>query len=224
MIALGLDPSLTGLGWCVINTNVTGPSRVVGSGVFSTDSSQPFVTRNMYLREAVSQVLVAYPEIVGVGAESPPYGEQFSEGLYGLFVYVNEAIYQHRKDVVYFDPATVKMLAKMDPKVRRGYMDKGDMVEAVRAETGITKWNHNAADAYLVARSAAGFWDFFAGRLAIDDLTPSEYQAYAKIAKVRKGTRVVEVKSGAVFKEGTRFFQFSKVPRDLTIQVSLPRR
>jgi Holliday junction resolvasome RuvABC endonuclease subunit len=223
LIALGIDPSLTGLGWCVINTDVTGPARVIGRGVFKTTSKQIFVWRNMYLREAISKVLELYPEVQAVGSESPPYGEQFSEGLYGLFVFINEAVYRHRKDVVYFDPSQVKMLAKMDPKVRRGSMDKGDMIDAARSETGIKAWDHNEADAYLVARSAAGFWDFHAGNLKEEDLVPSEYQAYARIRTVKKNGREVEQRDGAIYKEGARFFQFSKIPSDSRIEVQLIR-
>lgn len=223
MISLGIDPSLTGLGWCVINTGVTGSARVLGRGVFSTRSDQLFVWRNIYLRESVSRVLDLYPEIQTVGVESPVYGEQFSEGAYGLYVYVNEAVYRHRKDVVYFDPLSIKMLAKMDPSIRRGYMDKGDIIDAVRAETFIRKWDNNEADAYIVARSAASFWELHGGILTPEDLVPAEYNAYTRVMQIKRRGKLVEVRSGALFKEGSRYFRFSQIPVDSPMEITLQR-
>lgn len=159
MITLGIDPSLTGLGWCVHDGSISGPGRVMAKGTFKTSAERLFYWRFMFLREAVTKVLDAYPAVEAVGVESPPFGESYSEGLFALFLYVNEAVLTRLKDVVYFDPLRVKLLAKMDPEVRRGTMDKGDIVDAAKQDTGINRWNHNEADAYIIARSAARFWD-----------------------------------------------------------------
>jgi len=214
VITLGLDPSITGFGWCVHNSEAEGPARVVARGVLSTSAKEIFVARYMYLRESIGRVIDEHPEIQAVGVESPPMGEQWSEGLYGLFVVVNEAVYLRRKDVVYFDPSTVKMLAKGDPKLRPGKMFKADMVEAAKADTGIKgRFNHNEADAYHIARFAARFWELFNGKLDTEDLTPSEHQAFAKIHTFVRGKRAGQTEyHGALFKENKRFFRFSLVP------------
>lgn len=213
MITLGVDPSLTGFGWCVCNTSVVGKDRVIAKGVFSTSSKRTFVWRYMYLRKALGVVLDSYPEIEAVGVESPPFGEGWSEGLYGLFLYTNETIFLHRKDVVYFDPLRVKLMAKMDPSVRRGSMNKADMQEAARAETGIRRWNHNEADAYIIGRTAAYFWEFFRGDLKEEDLVPAEISVFLGVkAFVRDGKgRVVKKGNGLVFEENNRFFRFSSL-------------
>jgi hypothetical protein len=167
----------------------------------------------MELRESVKGLLVTYPQIVAVGVESPPFGEQFSEGLYGLFLYVNEALYTHRKDVVYFDPGTVKMLTKEDPSTRKGKMFKTDMVDAAKADTGIKgRFNHNEADAYHIARFAARFYLFVDGGLTEEDLTPAECRAFARTHTFVRGKRKGEtVQLGAAFKEGQRFYRFSRL-------------
>ncbi len=221
MITLGLDPSLTGFGWCIHNTTVCGPRRVVAKGVFQTPASRVFVWRYMYLREAVGLVLDRFPQIDNVGVESPPFGEQFSEGLYGLFLYVNEAVFRRRKDVVFFDPQTVKRLAKMDPSVRRGSMDKGDMIEAARADSGVKRWNHNEADAYLVARSAARFWEYMRSILREDELTPAERQAFINAHTFKRGPQAGKtVTRGTAFKENDRYFEFSSLdPSELAVVV-----
>lgn len=217
MITLGVDPSLDGFGWCVHDSSKLGEARILQSGVVKTSSKTMFVKRYADLREQVGKLLDRYLVIEAVGVESPIYGESFSEGAYGLFLYVNEAIWTRRKDVVFFDPSQVKMLAKGDPRVRKGKMHKGDMVDAAKAETGV-RLNHNEADAYHVARSAARFWMLFKGQLNEDDLLPAELRAFSRIHTFVRGKRAgVTVKTGAIFKENSRFFRFSQyLPEKLT--------
>lgn len=219
MITLGVDPSLTGLGWCVHNGSVAGKGRVLAKGVYSTPATQVIYQRYRFLRQSVGQVLDTHPEIEAVGVESPPFGEGWSEGLYGLFLYVNEAIMLRCKDVVYFDPLRVKLLAKMDADVRKGRMDKEDMIAVAKEDTGVSRWNHNEADAYVISRSAARFWDFHAGRIKESDLTPSELQTFTGSHTYTKGKRAGKhVQSGLIFKENDRFYRFSAFkPEDFKI-------
>ncbi len=210
MITLGLDPSLDGFGGCVHDSSKLGEERIIQSGLVETSSKTMFVKRYASLRDHVSKLLDRYLLIEAVGVESPVYGELWSEGAYGLFLYVNEAIWSHRKDVVYFDPSQVKMLAKGDPRVRKGKMHKGDMVDAAKAETGV-RLNHNIADAYHVARSAARFWMLFKEQISQEDLLPAELRAFTRIHTFVRGKRVgTTVKTGAIFKENQRFFRFSQ--------------
>ncbi len=214
MITLGIDPSLTGFGWLVHNPSVVGPKRVIDRGVVNTPAKQLFTSRYRDLRAVVAHLLDKYPQISAVGLESPPFGEQFSEGLYALFVYINEVCFLARKDVAHFDPTTVKMLVRMDPSVRRGTIDKSDVIEAAKAETGIKIWNHNAADAYIIARSAARFFELYYGYIADDELTPAEFRAYCRLHTFVKGERAGKtVKSGMIFKEDKRFHTFSQIPQ-----------
>ena len=213
MITLGFDPSITGFGWCIHDSDALSEARVVVKGVWKSSAKTLFVQRYMDLRALVAQKLDEYPQIEAVGIESPVFGEQWSPGAYALFVYVNEVVYTHRKDVVYFDPGTVKMLAKIDPKVRKGKMFKQDMVAAARADTDIKgRFNHNEADAYHVARFAARFFMRLTNKLVDADLTPSEYRSFAKVSTLIRGERAGQVvRTGAIFKENSRFFRFSQL-------------
>lgn len=198
MIVLGIDPSLSGLGWCVHDSSVVGPDRVIAKGRVKTTTGQIIYLRHLYLKEAVSQIIEGFPEIDALGVESPIFGESYSEGAYGLFLHVNQAILQFRKDVVYFDPKRLKALARMDGSVRRGRMDKADMVDAAKQDTGIRRWNNDEADAYLVARSAARFWEYHRGVLTDADLTPAEKTPFKSLLK----------------KENDRFYLFSRLSED----------
>ncbi len=182
----------------------------------------------MDLRGSVADLLTKYqPEAVGV--ESPPFGELWSEGLYGLFLYVNEALYTGRKDVVFFDPGTLKMLVKVDHKARPGKMFKADMVEAAKMDTATTKvkWDHNEADAYHLARFAGRFWHLYREDIVTEDLTPSEYQAFAQVYTFKRGAKAgLQDFKGALYKEGSRFHRYSQIeplpkPRD---NLWLPKR
>lgn len=216
MITLGLDPSLTGFGWCVHDSNATGPARIVAKGQFKTKASDIFVTRYISLRDNITKLFKEYPQIEAVGVESPPFGALWSEGLYGLFLYVNEAIFEARKDVVFFDPQTVKMLTKIDHRARKGKMFKSDMVAAAKADTGIKgRFNHNEADAYHIARFAARFWGFVEGDIQEDELTPAEHQSFVNLHVYKRGARAgQEVRKGVAFKENSRFFRFSQLPME----------
>lgn len=210
MLALGLDPSLRGFGWCVHDSAASGARRVVAKGRWKTSARDVWVARYVYLRGEIGSLLDRYPDVDAVGVESPPFGEQFSEGLYALFVFVNEAVWSRRRDVVHFDPGTVKMLAKQDPRLRKGKMFKSDMIEAAKQDTGIARWNADEADAYHIARYAARFWALLRGEISNADLTPSEYQAFAREHTFSRGRRAGQtVATGAVFKENQRFFRFS---------------
>jgi Holliday junction resolvasome RuvABC endonuclease subunit len=213
MISLGFDPSITGYGWCIHDSEAEGPARILAKGLFSTSAKTVFVKRYMDFRDMLTKLLADHPEVECIGIESPVYGEQWSPGAYALFVYTNEVVYTHRKDVVYFDPGTVKMLAKLDPKARKGKMFKADMVAAAKVDTGITgRFNHNEADAYHVARFAARFFLRLDEKITNDDLTPSEYRAFAKVRTLKRGERAGEtVYCGAIFKENSRFYRFSKL-------------
>lgn len=214
MKVLGLDPSLRGFGWCVHDSAATGKKRVLARGRFSTSPKTVWIERYVDLRGEVQELLDRYLLVEAVGVESPPFGALWSEGLYALFLVVNEAIWSRRKDVVYFDPVTVKMLVKRDPSTRKGKMFKSDMIDAARADTGIGRWNSDEADAYHVARFTARFWELLRGELQESDLTPAEHQAFLKIHTFVRGKRAGEIeKRGAMYKEGQRFFKFSALPK-----------
>lgn len=197
MRSLGLDPSLTGFGWCVHDSDARGKARVIAKGRFTTTPSQFFAARYVQLREQVKGVLEKHP-VDCVGVESPIHGESWSEGAYGLFLYVNEAVYTHRKDVVYFDPLTLKYLTKEDSSFRKGKMFKADMINLAKADTGIGRWSNDEADAYHIARFAARFFSLLRGQITPEVLLPTEH------------TKFLTPETGTFYSKNKRFFLFSE--------------
>ena len=214
---------MTGFGWCVHDPDATHRSRVVKKGRWKTSPKDIFLRRYLFLRDCIGSVLDEFPEIQIVGVESPPFGEAWSEGLYGLFLYVNEAVYLRRRDVVHFDPLSLKLLAKEDPSVRQGKMFKADMVAMAKADTGISRWNADEADAYHIAQFAARFLLVLDGHIDEDVLSPSERHVFLRQKVITRGGKTAIIKSktsavegrtvglGTLFRENDRFFRFSKV-------------
>lgn len=213
MRVLGLDPSLTNYGWALHDTSAQASDRVVERGRFRTKPRdfRDEVSRYVYLRECLREkILELEPDAMGI--EHPVLNEQYSEGMYGLFLFSLEAIRDCAQDVILLAPPQVKRFAKDILERPKGWkMGKSDMVDAAKEDTGGSgRWDHNEADAYLVAAFSGRFWEFFVGDLHEEDLTKYEHQTFTKIRTITRGKRAgqVEVK-GILHREGDRFFLWS---------------
>lgn len=216
MKTLGLDPSLTAFGWAIHDTDAEGLARCPERGRFKTSSKQLFVDRYCEMRANVL-ALVERVGIKKVGCESPIFNDLWSEGMYGLFLYVCEALRKAKVDLVFFSPPQIKAHARdfIDrPRVGGNLwvMRKPDMVEAARDETGGKgRWDHNEADAYWVARSAARFWQHLDGVLGVEDLTLAERNQFRRIHTYKRGKRAGQtVKKGLLWREDERFFRWTE--------------
>ncbi len=216
MLVLGLDPSLTNFGWAVHDTDAQGVDRCPERGRFQTSAKMLFVDRYIEMRESVF-ALVHRLGVKRVGCEYPIFNELWSEGMYGLFLYTCEALRLAEVDLVFFSPPQIKAHARdfLDrPRVGGNLwvMRKPDMVEAAREETGGSgRWNHNEADAYWAAHTAARFWLHLDGVVGVDDLTVNETNQFRKIHTYKRGKRAGQtVKRGILYRENERFFQWAR--------------
>ena len=210
---LGLDPSLTNFGWAVHDTDATGLTRCIARGRFQTGSSTLFVDRYVSMRESL-RTLIQEVQPDRMGIEFPVFDNLFSEGMYGLFLYSCEAIKLERQDIVFWSPLQVKAHAREAIGRPKGWeMMKPDMVEAAKKDTGFKgRWNHNEADAYLVARLSARFWLLHDKVITEDSLSLTERQYFKKVHTFEKGKRAGEtVQSGVMYRENERFFRWSQL-------------
>lgn len=216
MLVLGFDPSLTNFGWAVHDTEATGTDRCPARGRFQTSSKTLFIDRYIEMRENVLAVLAKFPHIKRLGCESPVFKELYSEGMYGLFLYTCEAMRLGKRDVVLFSPPQMKTHARalLNRPVIAGkvwVMGKPDMVEAAQVDSGGSgRWNHNEADAYWVARTAARFWLHHDGVVGAADLTVAEQKQFTEIQTIQRGKRAGQtVERGILYREDERFFRWS---------------
>lgn len=214
MLVLGLDPSLSAYGWAVHDPDASGLARRVASGHEGTIPSTVPVVRFAHFRTMVANLLDKFkPDLVGI--ESPAYqAGPFQRIHFGLMMFSLEAVFDRRKDCVMFDPSTLKLLARGDPKTRRGAMTKLDMQRQVQLDTmDSSVINNNEADAYLVAKYAARFFKMQSGSLAPEDLTPAERSVFiTRSRKVKTLSGTVKKRVAHVFRENSRYFSFSKIP------------
>jgi Holliday junction resolvasome RuvABC endonuclease subunit len=224
MIVLGLDPSLRAYGWAVYDSKAKPKRKRIASGYEATLSSQVPVARFIHFRAMVKNLLEKY-EIEAVGIESPAYGGgPFSETHFGLMMFSIEVIFEKRLDCVLFDPETLKFLAKVDPKKRKGKMNKIDMQRYVSIDTNTPKLiNNNEADAYCVAKFSSRLIHLVNGDIDPEDLTESEKWTFMDKAKKRKNAKkqIVVKRTAHIFRENSRFFRFSKIPEG---NVNLPEK
>lgn len=221
MLVLGFDPSLTAFGWAVHDTEATGVDRCPARGRFQTSAKTLFVSRYVEMRENVLTLLAQHPDITRLGCESPVFKELWSEGMYGLFLYTCEAMHQAKRDVVFFSPPQMKVHARalLDrPQVagKAWIMGKPDMVEAAQMDTGGGgRWNHNEADAYWVARTAARFWSHLDGVTGLEDLTTHEQKQFTEVQTIKQGKRAGQtIERGILYREDERFFRWSQAVED----------
>lgn len=214
MKSLGLDPSLSNFGWAINDTDATGPARCVARGRYSTPADMVFVDRCVYMRESLRDLVRQHkPDKVGI--ESPFFGGSFSEGMYALFTYSNEALKVEGQDVVYFSPLQVKAHARESlGRPDKWKMQKADMVAAMKADLGGggKKVNHNEADAYLVGRLAGRFWLYLEGALPDAGLTAVERKLFAEVHTFERGKNAGKTeKTGLIYREDDRFYRWSKI-------------
>lgn len=213
MRVLGLDPSLTNFGWAIINTDIAQgqKGRLEEKGLWQTPAKMEFIERYKSQRQSlISLITEKKPDYIGI--EFPVFGNLWSEGMYGLFLFCCEALKETESDVVFWSPLQVKAHARLLIDRPKGWkMDKQDMVEAAKLDAGIGRINHNEADAYHVARLASRFWMLYAEEITEKDLDAVEKKYFTQEHTFTKGRKAGRtVKSGVIYREDERFFLWSK--------------
>lgn len=212
MLVLGADPSFTNFGWALHDTEGVGLSRCLERGRFRTPAKAIFVDRHEEIQDGL-KTLILRLGVQKIGLESPFFGGSYSEGMYALFVGVCGVLKSCKTDVVLFSPGQIKAEARnVIPRPPKWKMNKPDMVEAAKTDTGFKgRWKHDEADAYWAAVLAGRFWKFFEGGLDMKDLKENERKLFAEIHTYVRGKNAGKtVEKGLLFREDDRFFQWSK--------------
>lgn len=221
MLALGLDPSLSAYGWCVIDTKAVGQKRRVASGHEKTLPSQVPPARFLHFQAMVGGLIKSYPKIEVVGIESPAYDAgPFQSIHFGLMQFSMAEVFLARKDCVLFDPATREFLARNGKK---GKLSKSDIQRFVQLDTvDPDQIDNNEADAYVIGLFAARLAELRNGSIKPDDLSPAETRKFITMSRKVKTLAGTKTKRTAhAFRENNRFFSFSKIPQG---SVSLPKK
>lgn len=200
-------------GWAIHDTSFDrGDSqRCVQRGRFQTPAKMEFIDRYCLQRQRLRQ-LVRDRRPDKVGLEFPVFGNLWSEGMYGLFLFTCEAFKAEGCDVVFWAPLQIKAHARDSIDRPPGWpMDKPDMIEAAKLDTGGGRWSHDEADGYLCAVLAGRFWMLYEGLITKEDLTPTELRYFTEIKLFVRGKKAGKtVKRGVIHRENERYFLWSK--------------
>lgn len=221
MFIIGLDPSLRGFGWVVLQCDEDGSNTdIVDMGVWKTDAKTLYVKRYTYLREQLRSLIRRFPDTAMLGMEIPPLNESYSAGLYALHVMNMEAVTDFRQRCVHLNPSTVKSMAS-EILGYKGKIDKTEIVKAAKilypSLADSKRLNHNVADALILAHMTKRFHLFQKGIITSDDLTPKESDSYYGWRP-----RLKEVQ-GLISKEDDQWYAFDE-PKFDTLLGSKPQR
>ena len=174
-----------------------------------------FIDRYVHQRDSLRK-LIQDSSPGAVGIEFPIFGNLWSEGMYGLFLYSCEALKLEGCDVVFWAPLQIKAHARDSLRRPKGWpMDKLDMIEASKKDASGGRWNHNEADAYLVAVLSGRFWKFYGGELSEGGLTATEQRYFTAVHTYTRGKKAGRtVKRGVIHREKDRFFMWSQRPEE----------
>lgn len=209
MRVFGFDPSLTHFGWALAEWEPGSIPRCLDRGELRTSSRTLFVDRYVDLRERLRDLVRQDPQAL-VSAEYSVFGELYSEGMYGVFLYMCECMRSERRSLVLWSPQHLKSQAlaslRRPPKWKAS---KADMVEAAKRETGQRSpaWSEHQADAWWAARIGCRFFSLLRGEISDADLTPLERDQFVQVRVRKRGALAGTVEhTGALFKEDKRFF------------------
>jgi hypothetical protein len=213
MRVLGLDPSLTNYGWVLYETTAPNNSQCLARGRHQTKSCTLEILRYTDHREFLRELISKWqPDKVAI--EYPVFGELYSSGMYGLFLFTFEALYLSRKDVVFFSNSSAKAFVRryLDRPKNWGEISKQDMIEAAKRDAGSGRWTSDEADAYWIAFLGGRFWEYHAGSLPASSLTDYEKTLFLEVHRPLKGKQAGKVlHKGLVYRQDDRFFLLSQL-------------
>jgi Holliday junction resolvasome RuvABC endonuclease subunit len=214
MRVLGVDPSLTGLGWCVYNHTL--PETCTEWGEIISESKLPEPVRYRTMQNGLeSLVLRVKPELVAI--ETPAFGASYSEGMYALFVCLQQVLCYNNIDTVFVGISQLKgYVAEAIDHPKGLKITKREILGYVKEQLNLRKAlrqkDNNRADAYVLARIGSRFSQVQSGELTETDLTPYECMIFLREHTFTRGKKKgVTERTGLAHREGSRYFKWSEV-------------
>jgi len=217
MKILGLDPSFSNFGWCILqDTNDLFGDLTIDKGRFrwkekKDDKEYDFVDQYIILQEKLTNLINSVnPDYIGI--EMPTYGTSYSEGMYALWIQNMKIIKNLRKNVLTVGNTETKARVfdclKL-PKKRK--VDKAEIKLAAKKHTGIQKWTGDEADAYWIAYITMRFWKLYTKEISEDQLEKIDVEQLSCFSLFVKGPKKGTPKNiGLIHRPKDRFFLWSE--------------
>jgi Holliday junction resolvasome RuvABC endonuclease subunit len=213
---IGIDPSLTHLGWVLFDENKTGRDAVLETGLFKTGPTDGLLVQRLIMQKERLRLLLSSHSIKFVAMEAPIMKDWSTELLYALHQYLHEVFLDLKVFLVYFQPLTVKRYAY--PDLKSDEISKALMTLAAKKELNKIgkRFSEHIADAYFIGKIGLKFYQwFFLHKYTDKDLSERERQLFCgKHLFTRGNKKGLTEYTGIIYRENEQFFDFSKQTRD----------
>lgn len=210
MKVIGFDPSLSNLGYVVLDN-----SKVVEKGRLQTGTEDGLkVERFVAQAESVSQ-LISKHNVTHIATEAPYWQSFNTEVLFALQQFLHFAYWMNRCRVVLFAPLQVKSYAC--PGLKATEVMKRDMVEAARADLGMAenaRLANDVADAYWIAKMGARWWSFHEKIITDEHLTERERELFLEKHTYTRGKKkgVTDYK-GIAYRKNELYYLYDEIQK-----------
>jgi len=212
MPILGLDPSITHLGWVVFDENKTGKNAVLEGGVLKTRPTDGLLVQRLITQRERIRLLLSSRKINFVSMEAPYLADFSTELLFALNQNLHEAFLDSGTYVIYIQPSTLKRHAL--PDMRMDEITKHHITHKARNELDMIgrRFSEHVADAYFAGKIGLKFYQwFFMKKYTDSQLTEAERKLFCGKHTFVKGPRkgYTEYK-GIIYRENDQFFDYTK--------------
>jgi len=208
MRVLGLDPSITNLGYIVV-----GSDSILDKGKIKTESSDGLDIQRFLIQANGIVSLVKKYDIKHVATEAPFLGAWSTERLFALQSILHLTYWALSLRVVCLAPLTVKSYAC--PHLKAQEVMKWDMVDAAKKQLNLPdgeRLAHDTADAFFVAKLGMRFWQFYEKEITFEQLTEKEKHIFTASHTYTRGKKKgLTEKTGIVYRENELYYLYDKL-------------
>jgi Holliday junction resolvasome RuvABC endonuclease subunit len=218
MIA-AFDPSLTHLGWVVLDETKTGKEAVLEAGVFKTEPKDGLLVQRLITQREKVRLLLSSRNIKFVAMEAPLFKDFSTELLFALHQHLHEVFLDLQVFMLYLQNSTVKKYAypDMDPD----NITKSHMTHMAKKELGRMgkRFSEHVADAYFVGKIGLKFHQWFLQHKFKDnELTEREQHLFCGKHTYVKGLKKGMTEyTGLIYRENEQFYDYTKHGRNTKI-------
>lgn len=213
MRILGIDPSLTNLGFVILEGGSTGFPQILEKGRLQSETKDGLPLQRYVMQAHGIADLVKKYDIQYVASEAPYYGDFNTEILYGLHTMLHFTYWNLKLNVVILAPLTVKSYALPGFKEK---IFKSDMIKAARQDLGMReneRLANDVADAYWISKLGLRFWLYYCKLLSDTDLTDKEKDVFTHSHTFTRGSKKgVTERKGIIYRKNELFYIYSELP------------
>lgn len=214
MRILGIDPSLTNLGYVVLEGD-TENRQILEKGKLQTVPTDGlYIQRYVKQCNGISELVKKY-NIKHVASEAPYMMDHNTEVLFGLQSFLHFTYWIHKLNVVIFPPTQIKGYALPEFKGSGEKIFKEDMVKAARKDLNMReneRLANDVADAYWVSKLGLRFWLYYSKVLPEQLLTEDERRIFTKTHTYTRGKKKgFTERTGIIYRKNEMFYIYGEM-------------